>query len=138
MTVAVNVASEMPTPLGTDLPRMAIWSRKNTGQPVDGERSTVQRREAIYTAVRFTEHLMLEGLTASIGSVGNAYADRVRRARVHAGRFRTIEDVEDATFEGVDWSTTTACTAARYDSPAEYEATYESKNPSPIPEMAAT
>ena len=69
-----------------------------------------------YTALRFTEHLALEGIAPSIGSVGDAYdnalmetvnglfkTECVRTTVFHAGPFRTLADVEFATAGWVDW-----------------------------------
>ena len=69
-----------------------------------------------YTAIRLTEHLTLEGIAPSIGSVGDAYdnalmetvnglfkTECVRTTVFHAGPFRTLADVEFATAGWVDW-----------------------------------
>jgi putative transposase len=69
-----------------------------------------------YTAIRFTEHLELEGGKPSIGSVGDAYdnclmesiiglfkTECIRTTVFHAGPYRTIADVEYATAGWVDW-----------------------------------
>lgn len=152
MIVAFNVASEKTTPLVQTCLDMAVWSRKNAGQPV--QQGLIHHSDAgsQYTAVRFTEHLMLEGLTASIGSVGdaddNALAETliglyktecVRPGPFHTGRFKTIEDVEYTTFEWVDWFNNRRLhSPLGMVPPTEYEATHYSKNPSPIPELATT
>jgi putative transposase len=53
--------------------RMAAWARGQDGHPVVGG-ELVHHLDAGSqpTAIRFTEHLQLEGSTASIGSVGDA------------------------------------------------------------------
>lgn len=95
---------------------------------------------------------MLKGLTASIGSVGDAYdnalaemliglykTECVRPGPFHPGRFKTIEDVEYATFEWVDrFNNRRLHSPLGMIPPAEYEANHYSMNPSPIPELAAT
>ena len=67
--------------------------------------------------MRFTETVALEGLNASIGSVGDAYdnaaAETVmglfendaiaKNSPFRVGPLKTIEDVEEITFEGVTW-----------------------------------
>ena len=72
---------------------------------------------AQYTSVRFTETVALEGLTASIGSVGDAYdnaaAETVmglfkneaiaKNSPFRVGPLKTIADVEEITFEWVTW-----------------------------------
>lgn len=69
-----------------------------------------------YTSIKFTEHLDLEGVRPSIGSVGDAYdnalmesviglykTECIRTTVFHTGPYRTIADVEYATAGWVDW-----------------------------------
>jgi putative transposase len=69
-----------------------------------------------YMSLRFTDHLALEGIMPSIGTVGDAYdnslmetinglykAECIRTTVFHPGAFRTISDVEFATAAWVDW-----------------------------------
>jgi transposase InsO family protein len=69
-----------------------------------------------YTAIRLTEHLALEGIAASIGTVGDAFENAlietinglyktecIRTTVFHHGPFRTLSDVEYATAGWVDW-----------------------------------
>ncbi|MCU1672333.1 MAG: Integrase, catalytic region [Frankiales bacterium] len=69
-----------------------------------------------YTSVRFTEHLDLEGIRPSIGSVGDAYdnalmesviglfkAERIRTTVFHTGPYGGLAEVEWATAGWVDW-----------------------------------
>jgi putative transposase len=71
---------------------------------------------AQYTALKFTEHLALEGIAPSIGSVGDAYdnalmesviglfkTECIRTTVFHAGPYKTVSDVEYATAGWVDW-----------------------------------
>jgi len=71
---------------------------------------------AQYTSIRFTEHLELEGISPSIGSVGDAYdnalmetinglykTECIRTLVFHDGPYKTIADVEYATAGWVDW-----------------------------------
>ncbi|SDY91627.1 Transposase InsO and inactivated derivatives [Modestobacter sp. DSM 44400] len=53
--------------------RMATWRRAHDGHPVSAR--LVHRSDAgpQYTSLHFTEHLALEGIGPSIGSVGDAY-----------------------------------------------------------------
>ncbi len=68
-----------------------------------------------YTALRFTEHLALEGIAPSTGSVGDAYdnalmesviglfkTECIRTTVFHAGPYKTVSDVEYATAGWVD------------------------------------
>jgi len=69
-----------------------------------------------YTAIRLTEHLALEGIAPSIGTVGDAYdnalmetvnglfkTECIRTTVFSPGAFRTLSDVEFATAGWVDW-----------------------------------
>jgi transposase InsO family protein len=69
-----------------------------------------------YTSIRFTEHLALEEIAPSIGTVGDAYdnalmesiiglykTECIRPGPFHEGPLRTIADVEYATMAWVDW-----------------------------------
>ena len=66
--------------------------------------------------MHLTEHLALEGIRPSIGSVGDAYdnalmetinglykAECIRTTVFHDGPYRTLADVEFATAGWVDW-----------------------------------
>ena len=68
-----------------------------------------------YTSIRYTEHLDLEGIAPSIGTVGDAYdnalmesvnglykTECIRTTVFHPGPFRTLADVEFATAGWVD------------------------------------
>ena len=97
--------------------RMALWQRGRDGQPVEPGR-LVHHSDAgsQYTSIRFTEHLALEGISPSIGSVGDAYdnalmesinglykAECIRTTVFHPGAYKTIADVEWATAGWADW-----------------------------------
>jgi transposase InsO family protein len=97
--------------------RMAAWARGQQGHPVvRGELICHSDAGSQYCAIRFTEHLQLEGITPSVGSVGDAYdnalmesiiglykTECVRPGPFHAGPFKTLADVEYATMAWVDW-----------------------------------
>jgi len=93
---------------------------------------------AQYTSLRFTEHLALEGIAPSIGSVVDAYdnaltesviglykAECVRRGPFHREPLRTLADVEYATAAWVDWwNNARLHSSLDYLTPAEYEDTH--------------
>src|SRR5271156_5450049 len=94
---------------------------------------------AQYTSIAFAETLVLEGIAASIGSVGDAYdnalaettiglfkTEAVRRGSPFlTGPLRTIDDVESATMEWVDWFNNRRLhSQLNYIPPDEYEAAY--------------
>src|SRR5699024_4603742 len=69
-----------------------------------------------YTSIRYTEHLDLEGIAPSIGTVGDAFdnalmesvnglykTECIRTTVFHPGPFRTLADVEFATAGWADW-----------------------------------
>jgi transposase InsO family protein len=71
---------------------------------------------AQYTSLRFTEHLDLEGIAPSIGTVGDAYDNGLMESIIglfktecitttvfHDGPYKTLADVEYATAGWVDW-----------------------------------
>jgi transposase InsO family protein len=119
--------------------RMAAWARGQDGHPVvRGELVHHSDAGSQYTAIRFTEHLQLEGITPSIGSVGDAYdnalmetiiglykTECVRPGPFHTGPFKTLADVEYATMAWVDWYNHRRLhTTLRMRTPAEHEADY--------------
>jgi putative transposase len=69
-----------------------------------------------YTSIRFTEHLALEGIKPSVGTVGDAFDKALMETIIglfktecigttifHPGPFRTLADVEFAVVGWVDW-----------------------------------
>lgn len=91
-----------------------------------------------YTSVRLTEHLALEGIRPSIGTVGDAYdnalmetingphkAECVRTTVFHPGPYKTITEVEFATAGWVDWYNNRRLhSTLGYVPPIEYENTH--------------
>ena len=104
------------TPLG-----MAVWARDREGRALPSalaDRQLICHSDAgtQYTSIAFTEHLELEGINPSIGSVGDAYdnalmetviglfkTECVRTTVFHSGPYKTISEVEFATAGWVDW-----------------------------------
>lgn len=101
-----------------------------------------------YTSLRLTEHLTLEGIRPSIGSVGDAYdnalmecviglykTECVRTTVFHDGPYRGLHDVEYATAGWVDWYNQRRLhSSLGYQSPAEFEhAHYTALNREPEP-----
>lgn len=97
--------------------RMALWQRDRDGHPVvAGELVHHSDAGSQYTSIRLTEHLDLEQIAASIGSVGDAYdnamiesgnglykTECIRTEVFHRGPYRTLADVEFATAGWVEW-----------------------------------
>lgn len=115
------VAWHASTSKATDLVmiplRMAIWQREREGHPTEpGELIHHSDAGSQYTSLRLTEHLALEEIRPSIGSVGDAYdnalmetinglykSECIRTTVFHDGPYKTIADVEYATAGWVDW-----------------------------------
>lgn len=116
--------------------RMATWQREREGHPVlPGQLIGHADAGSQYTAVRFTEHLELERIRPSIGSVADAYdnalmecviglykTECVRTTVFHDGPYRSVHDVEHATAGWVDWYNQRRLhSSLGYQSPAEFE-----------------
>src|SRR5699024_9649130 len=97
--------------------RIALWQRDREGNPISpGCLIHHSDAGAQNTAIRYTEHLDLEGIAPSVGTVGDAYdnalmqtvhglfkTECIRTTVFHPGPFRTLADVEFATAGWVDW-----------------------------------
>lgn len=119
--------------------RIALWQRDRDGHPpVPGELVHHSDAGSQYTSLRLTEHLALEGIRPSIGTVGDAYdnglmetinglykAECVRTTVFHAGPYKTIADVEFATAAWVEWYNNRRLHGSLGNvPPAEYEAAH--------------
>jgi putative transposase len=119
--------------------RMALWERDRQGHTI-GPGQLIHHSDAgsQYTSIVLTEHLALEQIAPSIGSVGDAFdnalmetinglykAECVRTTIFHDGPFKTIADVEYATAGWVDWYNHRRLHGSLgMVSPDEYEAAY--------------
>ncbi|BCJ84579.1 hypothetical protein MTY81_59520 [Mycolicibacterium sp. TY81] len=75
--VAWHAATTKTTDLVMVPLRMAVWQRRHEGHPTAaGELIHHSDAGSQYTSVRFTEHLELEGISPSIGSVGGCLRQR--------------------------------------------------------------
>jgi putative transposase len=147
--VAWHVATTKATDLVMIPLRMALWERDRQGRPtVAGQLIHQSDAGSQYTSLRLTEHLALEGIRPSIGSVGDAYdnalmetinglykAECVRTTVFHDGPFKTLADVEYATAGWVDWYNNRRLHSTLGNvPPVEYEqAHYAALNPEPQP-----
>jgi transposase InsO family protein len=117
LIVAWYAATTKTTELVMTPLRMALWQRGREGRPAHpGELIHHSDAGSQYTSIRFTEHLTLEGIRPSIGSVGDAFdnalmetiiglfkTECIRTAVFHDGPYKTLADVEYATAGWVDW-----------------------------------
>ncbi len=149
MIVGWHAMTTRPTDLVLVPLRMACWAREQQRHPIiAGELTAHSDAGSQYVSVRYTEHLALEGIAASIGTVGDAYdnalmesiiglfkTECIRPGPFHDGPLKTLTDVELATMAWVDWwnhrrlhSTLGMLT------PAETEAAHYATNPALQPE----
>ena len=107
-----RVASTMATSMVLDAIEQAIWTRQQQG--VLDLKDVVHHtdRGSQYTSIRFSERLAEAGIQPSVGAVGSSYDNAL--AETMNGLYktelirprkpwRTIEEVELATAEWVDW-----------------------------------
>lgn len=128
--------------------QMGLWRRDHAGHTVS--KGLVHHSDAgsQYTSIRFTESLMLSDITASIGSVGDAYDNALAESTIGLFKtevvrrqkaFKTLDDVEYATFEWVDWYNNHRLhSTLDYLPPAEYEANYYAGQQTPQPASVTT
>lgn len=115
--VAWHASTSKTVDLVTVPLRMALWQREREGHPVKAA-ELIHHSDAgsQYTSTTLTERLKLEDITASIGSVGDAYdnalaesvnglykTECIRTTIFHSGPYKTISDVEFTTAGWVDW-----------------------------------
>ena len=128
-----RVAATLRAELALDALEMAIWAR--AGADLSGLVHHADRGVQ-YLAIKYTERLADVGALASVGSRGDSYdnalaetvnglykTELIRRR----GPWRTVEDVELATLEWVDWYNQRRLHSACGDvPPAEFEAIFYS------------
>jgi putative transposase len=107
-----RVAATMATSMVLDSIEQAIWTRQREGQFDLKEVVHHTDRGSQYTSIRFTERLAEAGIQPSVGAVGSSYDNAL--AETINGLYktelikprkpwRTIEEVELATAEWIDW-----------------------------------
>jgi putative transposase len=107
-----RVTSTMATSMVLDAIEQAIWTRQQEGVLDLKEVVHHTDRGSQYTSIRFTERLAEAGIQPSVGAVGSSYDNAL--AETINGLYktelikprkpwRTIEEVELATAEWVDW-----------------------------------
>lgn len=131
--VGWRTASSMPTELPLDALEMALWTRDSDGRPVRG---VVHHSDAgsQYTSIRYANRLEDAGAVASIGSVGDSYDNAMAESVIglykrecvrHDGPFRTVDELELATLDWVDWFNHDRLhSALAHRPPVEYEQQY--------------
>jgi len=124
--------------------KMALWRRDHHGRPIGAGMVHHSDAGSQYTSIRFTETLALEGLSASIGTVGDAldnaaaesfmglYKNEAIRADspFRRGPLRQLVDVETLTMHYVHWYNTGRLHGLLdYATPDEYEAAFYASQP---------
>ena len=129
MIVGWRVSSSLRTDLALDALEQALHARRTTEQLVHHSDRGCQ-----YLSIRYTDRLSEAGVEPSVGSVGDSY-DNAMAESVNAlykaelirarGPWRSLESVELATLEWVDWfNNRRLLEPIGSVPPAEYEQTY--------------
>jgi len=102
----------MKTSLVLDTLEMALWARDHHGEPVKDGLVVHSDAGSQFTSFAFTQRLVDAGADASIGSVGDGYDNALAETTIglyktelinRQGPWKTIDQVELATLEWVDW-----------------------------------
>jgi len=102
----------MKTSLVLDTLEMALWARDHHGQPVGEGLVLHSDAGSQFTSFAFTQRLVDAGADPSIGSVGDGYDNALAETTIglyktelinRRGPWKTIDQVELATLEWVDW-----------------------------------
>ena len=107
MIVGWRVSSSLRADLALDALEQALWARPGIDNLVHHSDHGVQ-----YVSIRYTERLAEAGIEPSVGTVGDSY-DNALAETINGlyktelirkrGPWKTLEDVEFATLEWVDW-----------------------------------
>jgi putative transposase len=107
-----RAASSMKTALVLDALEQAVWTRRREGfAELSG---LIHHNDAgsQYTSIAFSERLAEAGIDPSVGSIGDAYDNALAESVIGlfktelikpGGPWRSVEQVEIATLEYVDW-----------------------------------
>jgi len=132
--VGWRVSSSLRAELAVDALEMAMWTRR--GAQLEGLVHHSDRGSQ-YVAVRYTQRLAEAGAVRSVGSRGDSYDNAMAESVVglykaelirRRGPWRSLEQVELATAEWVDWWNRRRLHGATRDvPPVEYENAYALK-----------
>ena len=142
--VGWRVSNSLRTDLALDALEQALYDRAGNldGLVHHSDRGTQ------YLSIRYTERLADAGVAPSVGSRGDSYDNALAESVIglfkteviwRRGPWRTVEDVEFATLEWIDWfNTRRLLEPIGYVPPAEYEAVYHQQQSKPPAELALT
>jgi putative transposase len=129
--VGWRVSASLHTDLALDALEQAIYHRCDD---TVGDLVHHSDRGTQYLSIRYTERLADAGIEPSVGSRGDSYDNALAESVIglfkteiirRRGPWRSLEDVEFATLEWVDWfNTRRLLEPIGYVPPAEYEARY--------------
>ena len=131
--VGWRVAGRMPTALPLDALEMALWTRQQTNELIDG---LIHHSDAgsQYTSIMYTDRLIDAGALASIGTVGDSYDNAMAESTIGLyktemvrpeGPWRDVDHLELATADHVWWFNNCRIhSAIDYDTPVEHEQKY--------------
>jgi putative transposase len=136
--VGWRLAGHMRTDLPLDALEMALWQRDV--QP--GQLVHHSDRGSQYLSIRYTERLAEAGAAVSVGSKGDSYDNALAETVIglyktelvdRHGPWRSIDDLELATLEYIDWYNHRRLhSACDYRPPAEHEAAYYAQHNTPV------
>ncbi|MEW1955929.1 IS3 family transposase [Terrabacter sp. NPDC080008] len=132
-----RTGTSMSTQLVLDALEQAVWTRERAGSSTEAVVAHTDRGSQ-YTSIRYTERLAEAHIAASVGTTGDSY-DNALAETINGlyktelikrrGPWRTVDHVEYATAEWVDWFNHRRLYAYCGDvSPAELEAAYYAQN----------
>ena len=107
-----RAATSMRTALVLDALEQAVWTRTHDGVATLSGLICHHDAGSQYTSIAYTERLAEAGIDPSVGSVGDAYDNALAETVIGLfktelikprGPWRTVEQVEIATLEYVDW-----------------------------------
>jgi putative transposase len=130
MIVGWQLATHLRTDLALDALEITLWRRQASAEGLVHHSD----RGAQYTAIRYTERLEEAGVTPSVGSRGDSYDNALAESVnglfkaeliVPQGPWRSVEQVEVAMLEWIDWYNHRRLHSALGDiPPAEFEAKF--------------
>jgi putative transposase len=107
-----RAATTMRTALVLDALEQAVWTRARDGAADLAGLICHHDAGSQYTSIAYTERLAEAGIDPSVGSIGDAYDNALAETVIGLfktelikprGPWRTVEQVEIATLEYVDW-----------------------------------
>ena len=131
--VGWQASTSLRTDLALDALEQAMWARTRAGQSLDGLIHHSDRGVQ-YLAIRYTDRLGAAGAVSSVGTAGDSYDNALAETTIglykaelvhRRGPWRSVDDLELATLEWVDWwNHRRLHSACQMTPPAEHEAAY--------------